>query len=391
MSVTPKLKSYEEAQIMHLINNVDSELMKSAIKASIDILGTVLLEADDENCDSVSTRALWTAIMASDGYDSEAFIVSILSDYFTEEKNPKTLNLTVPYNLLSAAKTLAEDKIYAEFYERLSGLLSKYQAIAVYRSMYRLANIITYPPINQSMILNEVSYVKNLDMTPTLYALYDLVYTQAFNIVSLMDNDYLCDEEDLDLDDDEELDERLTNFARGSEILKSEDIDKLEEDTKKQNFEKVKGIIFSISDDESIDEAVAKEFNISDGGIIILPKENINYISLWRMFVAQNEAKPLDWITHFDLKSDIRWAAKTKNVENTLKVIMDELKEGSLLTLHRRVAEKLGISENEYVFIPYFGDAVYHGNHGFISHNTGEVITLSNVDWATTLHSLKIK
>lgn len=126
MSVTPKLKSYEEAQIMHLINNVDSELMKSAIKASIDILGTVLLEADDENCDSVSTRALWTAIMASDGYDSEAFIVSILSDYFTEEKNPKTLNLTVPYNLLSAAKTLAEDKIDAEFYSRLSGLLSKY-------------------------------------------------------------------------------------------------------------------------------------------------------------------------------------------------------------------------------------------------------------------------
>lgn len=390
MSVTPKLKSYEEAQINHLINNVDSELMKSAIKTSIDILGTVLLEADDENCDSVSTRALWTAIMASDGYDSEAFIVSILADYFTEEKNPKTLNLTVPYNLLSAAKTLAEDKVDAEFYGRLSGLLSKYQAIAVYRSMYRLANIITYPPINQSMILDEVSYVKNLDMTPTLYALYDLVYTQAFNIVSLMDNDYLLDEEDLDLnDDDEDLYERPTNFIRGSEILKSEDIDKLEEDTKKQNFEKVKDIIFSISDDESIDEAIAKEFNIADGGIITLPKENISYISLWKMFVAQNGVKPLDWITHFDLKSDIRWAAKTKNVKNTIKVIIDELKEGSLLTLHRRIAEKLGISENEYVFIPYFGDTVYHGNHGFISHNTGEVITLSNVDWATTYTFVK--
>lgn len=388
MSVTPKLKSYEEAQIKHLINNVDSELMKSAIKTSIDILGTVLLEADDENCDSVSTRALWTAIMASDGYDSEAFIVSILADYFTEEKNPKTLNLTVPYNLLSAAKTLAEDKVDAEFYGRLSGLLSKYQAIAVYRSMYRLANIIMYPPINQSMILDEVSYVKNLDMTPTLYALYDLVYTQAFNIVSLMDNDYLCDEEDLDLND-EDLDERPTNFIRDSEILKSEDIDKLEEDTKKQNFEKVKDIIFSISDDESIDEAIAKEFNIADGGIITLPKENISYISLWKMFVAQNEVKPLDWITHFDLKSDIRWAAKTKNVENTIKVIMDELKDGSLLTLHRRIAEKLGISENEYVFIPYFGDTVYHGNHGFISHNTGEVITLSNVDWDTTYTFVK--
>lgn len=388
MSVTPKLKSYEEAQIKHLINNVDSELMKSAIKTSIDILGTVLLEADDENCDSVSTRALWTAIMASDGYDSEAFIVSILADYFTEEKNPKTLNLTVPYNLLSAAKTLAEDKVDAEFYGRLSGLLSKYQAIAVYRSMYRLANIIMYPPINQSMILDEVSYVKNLDMTPTLYALYDLVYTQAFNIVSLMDNDYLCDEEDLDLDD-EDLDERPTNSIRGSEILKSEDIDKLEEDTKKQNFEKVKDIIFSISDDESIDEAIAEEFNIADGGIITLPKENISYISLWKMFVAQNEVKPLDWVAHFDLKSDIRWAAKTKNVENTIKVITDELKDGSLLTLHRRIAEKLGISENEYVFIPYFGDTVYHGNHGFISHNTGEVITLSNVDWATTYTFVK--
>ena len=386
MSVTPKLKSYEEAQIKHLINNVDSELMKSAINTSIDILGTVLLEADDENCDSVSTRALWTAIMASDGYDSEAFIVSILADYFTEEKNPKTLNLTVPYNLLSAAKTLAEDKIDAEFYGRLSGLLSKYQAIAVYRSMYRLGNIITYPPINQSMILNEVSYVKNLDMTPTLYALYDLVYTQAFNIVSLMDNDYLCDDEDLD-SDDEELDERPTNEIRGSEIIKS----KLEEDKKKQNFEKVKDIIFNISDDESIDEAVAKEFNIAEGGIIILPKENISYIRLWKMFVAQNEVKPLDWIAHFDLKSDIRWAAKTKNVENTIKVIVDELKDGSLLTLHRRIAEKLGVSENECVFIPYFGYTVYHGNHGFISHNTGEVITLSNVDWATTLHSLKIK
>ncbi len=74
-----------------------------------------------------------------------------------------------------------------------------------------------------------------------------------------MVNDYLCDEEDLDLDDDEELDERLTNFTRGSEILKSEDIDKLEEDTKKQNFEKVKDIIFSISDDESIDEAIIQE------------------------------------------------------------------------------------------------------------------------------------
>ena len=386
MSVTPKLKSYEEAQIKHLINNVDSELMKSAINTSIDILGTVLLEADDENCDSVSTRALWTAIMASDGYDSEAFIVAILADYFTEEKNPKTLNLTVPYNLLSAAKTLAEDKVDAEFYGRLSGLLSKYQAIAVYRSMYRLANIIMYPPINQSMILDEVSYVKNLDMAPTLYALYDLLYTQAFNIVSLMDNDYLCDEEDLD-SDDEELDERQTNEIRGSEIIKS----KLEEDKKKQNFEKVKDIIFNISDDESIDEAVAKEFNIAEGGIIILPKENISYIRLWKMFVAQNEVKPLDWITHFDLKSDIRWAAKTKNVENTIKVIVDELKDGSLLTLHRRVAEKLGVSENEYVFIPYFGDTVYHGNHGFISHNTGEVITLSNVDWTTTLHSLKIK
>lgn len=389
MSVTPKLKSYEEAQIKHLINNVDSELMKSAIKTSIDILGTVLLEADDENCDSVSTRALWTAIMASDGYDSEAFIVSILADYFTEEKNPKTLNLTVPYNLLSAAKTLAEDKVDAEFYERLSGLLSKYQAIAVYRSMHRLANIITYPPINQSMILDEVSYVKNLDMTPTLYALYDLVYTQAFNIVSLMDNDYLCDEEDLDLNDDEDLDERPTNFIGDSEILKSEDIDKLEEDTKKQNFEKVKDIIFSISDDESIDEAIAKEFNIADGGIITLPKENISYISLWKIFVAQNGVKPLDWITHFDLKSDIRWAAKTKNVENTIKVIMDELKEGSLLTLHRRIAEKLGVSENEYVFIPYFGDTVYHGNYGFVSNNTGEVITLCNVDWATTYASIK--
>lgn len=388
MSVTPKLKSYEEAQIKHLINNVDSELMKSAIKTSIDILGTVLLEADDENCDSVSTRALWTAIMASDGYDSEAFIVSILADYFTEEKNPKTLNLTVPYNLLSAAKTLAEDKVDAEFYGRLSGLLSKYQAIAVYRSMHRLANIITYPPINQSMILDEVSYVKNLDMTPTLYALYDLVYTQAFNIVSLMDNDYLCDEEDLDLND-EDLDERPTNFIGDSEILKSEDIDKLEEDTKKQNFEKVKDIIFSISDDESIDEAIAKEFNIADGGIITLPKENINYIGLWKIFVAQNRVTPLDWVAHFDLKSDIRWAAKTKNVENTIKVIMDELKDGSLLTLHRRIAEKLGISENEYVFIPYFGDTVYHGNHGFISHHTGEVITLSNVDWATTYTFVK--
>ena len=385
MSVTPKLKSYEEAQIKHLINNVDSELMKSAIKTSIDILGTILLEADDENCDSVSTRALWTAIMASDGYDPEAFIVSILADYFTEEKTPKTLNLTVPYNLLSAAKTLAEDKVDAEFFGRLSGLLSKYQAIAVYRSMYRLANIITYPPINQSMILDEVSYVKNLDMTPTLYALYDLVYTQAFNIVSLMDNDYLCDEEDLDLNDDEDLDERPTNEIRGSEIIKS----KLEEDTKKQNFEKVKDIIFSISDDESIDEAIAEEFNIADGGIITLPKENISYISLWKMFVAQNEVKPLDWVAHFDLKSDIRWAAKTKNVENTIKVIMDELKDGSLLTLHRRIAEKLGISENEYVFIPYFGDTVYHGNHGFISHNTGEVITLSNVDWATTYTFVK--
>lgn len=384
MSVTPKFKSYEEAQIKHLINNVDSELMKSAINTSIDILGTVLLEADDENCDSVSTRALWTAIMASDGYDSEAFIVSILADYFTEEKNPKTLNLTVPYNLISAAKTLAEDKIDAEFYGRLSGLLSKYQAIAVYRSMYRLANIITYPPINQSMILDEVSYVKNLDMTPTLYALYDLVHTQAFNIVSLMDNDYLCDDEDLD-SDDEELNERPTNEIKGSEIIKS----KLEEDKKKQNFEKVKDIIFNISDDESIDEAVAKEFNIAEGGIIILPKENISYIRLWKMFVAQNEVKPLDWITHFDLKSDIRWAAKTKNVENTIKVIMDELKDGSLLTLHRRVAEKLGVSENEYVFIPYFGDTVYHGNHGFISHNTGEVITLYNVDWATTYASIK--
>lgn len=389
MSVAPKLKSYEEAQINHLINNVDSELMKSAIKTSIDILGTVLLEADDENCDSVSTRALWTAIMASDGYDSEAFIVSILADYFTEEKNPKTLNLTVPYNLLSAAKTLAEDKVDAEFYGRLSGLLSKYQAIAVYRSMHRLANIITYPPINQSMILDEVSYVKNLDMTPTLYALYDLVYTQAFNIVSLMDNDYLCNEEDLDLNDDEDLDERPTNFIRGSEILKPEDIDKLEEDTKKQNFEKVKDIIFSISDDESIDEAIAKEFNIADGGIITLPKENISYIGLWKIFVAQNRVTPLDWVAHFDLKSDIRWAAKTKNVENTIKVIMDELKDGSLLTLHRRVAEKLGISENEYVFIPYFGDTVYHGNHGFISHHTGEVITLSNVDWATTYTIVK--
>ena len=391
MSVTPKLKSYEEAQIKHLINNVDSELMKSAINTSIDILGTVLLEADDENCDSVSTRALWTAIMASDGYDSEAFIVSILADYFTEEKNPKTLNITVPYNLLSAAKTLAEDKVDAEFYGRLSGLLSKYQAIAVYRSMYRLANIIMYPPINQSMILDEVSYVKNLDMTPTLYALYDLVYTQAFNIVSLMDNDYLCDEEDLDLDDDEDLDERPTNSIRGSEILKSEDIDKLEEDVKKQNFERIKDIIFSISDDESIDEAVAKEFNISDGGIITLPKENISYIRLWKIFVAENGVKPLDWVTHFNLKSDIRWAANTKNVENTIKVIIDELKEGSLLTLHRRIAEKLGVSENEYVFIPYFGDTVYHGNYGFVSHNTGEVITLCNVDWATTLHSLKIK
>lgn len=377
MSVTPKLKSYEEAQINHLINNVDSELMKSAIKTSIDILGTVLLEADDENCDSVSTRTLWTAIMASDGYDSEAFIVAILADYFTEEKNPKALNLTVPYNLVSAAKTLAEDKVDAEFYGRLSGLLSKYQAIAVYRSMYRLANIITYPPINQSMILDEVSYVKNLDMTPTLYALYDLVYTQAFNIVSLMDNDYLLDEEDLDLDD-EELDERPTK-----------EIGDLEEDKKKQNFEKVKDIIFNISDDESIDEAVAKEFNIADGGIITLPKENISYIRLWKMFVAQNEVKPLDWIAHFDLKSDIRWAAKTKNVENTIKVIIDELKEGSLLTLHRRIAEKLGVSENEYVFIPYFGDTVYHGNYGFVSHNTGEVITLCNVDWATTYASIK--
>lgn len=193
-----ELKPYESAVIENLLSIAPSIYLKTAMTKGLNYLETILMNQEDENGEPVSDRALWTAVVASEGTDIEVFLAAILAEVIP--RNDKMMYLTAegfPYYMTLASKALAEDTVDDTLYERIGQQDAKYQSIAVYRSMYRLANIITYAVSEQHLILEEVEAIKQLTMSPSLYAQYELVYTQAVNMYNIMsDFDMLPDDED---------------------------------------------------------------------------------------------------------------------------------------------------------------------------------------------------
>jgi hypothetical protein len=370
-----QLKPYESAVIENLLSIAPSQYLKTAMTKGLNYLETVLLNADDENSEPVSDRALWTAVVASEGTDIEVFLAAILAEVVT--RNPKMTYLTAegfPYYMTLAAKALAEDVVDNTLYERIALQDAKYQSIAVYRSMYRLANIITYPLNEQVLILSEVDQIKSLTMSPSLYAQYDLVYTQAINTYNLLE-----DFDDLmgNVEDVYDAGVTCSNSLQDGEDIPQDVL--IDEATVNQS--RIRELLFK-NPTEDIDELVADEFNCKVGGVILLPKGRIHYSPQWKQYFDAT-GNPINWTDYLDLDASDCTEGNISETHSIKVVIARELtKDLSVLTLDRRIATELGLTSGDFINIPTIGECIYNTVNGFISTESGEMIDFRKYEWS---------